>query len=1818
MKRTLGWGLLCLVGMVCEGQQLSREYIRMGGRVIAIESPGGLILPAEPAAVACSDGGQKTLAVTAAATMAWSASVPAASPLKLVGATSFTGNASVTYNWQGSNCGLAERSEFISFAPAGGTTQTIRIRQLGGAGGTFTVEPASVTMSYCPAGNSAVTITVPAVDETPSATSAQTWITNITIAPPPALTRSLSFQVTENTGATERSGTIQVQNGSVQQTVTVVQTGKPALSLPARVEAPTAGGAVSVQITAPAGLTYSIQLLDNPSVVQPLTVTQATGPMTLVLTALPLASGTRAARLQVKATGPCGDIVAETLISQTSGSSVTFQLTNQSGVLVTTEQISATGGAGSIRIVNLAGPSNLHLTVTKDQASPWLTVGNTCQPLQNGVTIPYSAIDNPPTSEGDGPPRTATLFLRAVTNGCPATAPAYAGDSVVFTLTQLGRSPSVINHTIAPLAFDNIPAEGAPPHAPSNYETVVQVSQEDPSYPFVWWPQMNGFVSGPNISQGTVYNPGPNDPRVVSGYRAPGKVAPTTVAKNPCDVPRSANGYVFFATADGNSGVQTVRYTQNASTTPTSVCFEPDPFGAPVENGAARGTYVVRAHGATSYAEIDRVTMEFRRISNPQTLRACRVIAARTSGVWSYELQDDMNVSPGSGVALGTAASVSRSGCTLYSSGTGPLSSSSGRVLHFGFHIQIRPSFVTSTGTSNVVTALSVNAGATAASTDVGFDVAGGAPTAETAAPNVATSATQDFQFDFADDFGFDNIREAQIRFGDTSTPFCDVQFQQTVVTGFLTNVFGIVDLTTGAAQSNDYRGINETPSWTLTNGRCTVSNVARLATPNGLRLTFRIQPAAAFATGVRPILARVSNGAGLWSPGGWTQVGVWNLGGTGGGGTGGGGTGTAGKSVRLDGNARLVANVTDTATFNNRVEWRIETRIHGTAAQPLEFQDGAWLFSANGQAAARVYLESGERYLLTEANPTQHFCRYIVTGKQDLVIRVQRRAGGLPEFGVWEVVAGSLVNLNPAACGTASVPATLNFAGPLILGGSPWGGATNNLRGAIAHFRMYGTPSAIGSTPSLAAEPAAMLLGYEFEGLTPLAGNPGPELGIQPTGQTVGTEDTPGGGSGGGGGTTPPAAGTSVWLNGGQRLVASVPATLPNAMDMANRNEWRIEMRVHADVAGNRPLSLPGDSRLLAANGQVEVKSVWATGIQYLRAETATGECRWVITNKEDMLLQVQRRPGTPIEFGLWAVNGNVLSLVQPEYCPAGSVPPTGTNFTGGSFVLGGPSWGGGVNTITGAIAHFRLYATAAAVGSVPSLTAGTGQAMRWEFEGSGATLLTGESGGPGLSVEGGTVSSVATPGSAGGGTGALTATDIGAVPEPGSTSFANNTYTMVTRSGLAFGTADSMHYAYQAMTGDFEAVVQVASFEGGHHTAKAGLMVRDPANGQTAAGAKEVFVALQKQPSALSRCLKQWRNTANGTTGHVDSGVTATAPTWLRLRRQGNVFTLSCKAGASLPTSWTDLGNETVSMGGPVLVGLGVSAENVEGSGNAQLTAEFTNLTIGSLVTLGVSPPENTPLMEASGGSGSFSVTAGGAWTAASMAQECPGGTGCWLTVGTMSGTGNATVGYTVGNNSNWYGGRSGPVRVSAGGSTGYHVVRQKPAGNFDALITLMDPDVAEPQRRMRIDLMNLPHTLTGVHLDIGPAGGSGPSSTRCYVVFDWVQSTNANVYHMKWDGWATTDQGSAGEPRTIQVKNPANAQQVNCELFLGNATFEDMGPGTGTATRNYKMEVTVTLGGNLPAGVKPIRVIAKLRQDTTTGPLYHERWWEVGYWR
>jgi len=138
----------------------------------------------------------------------------------------------------------------------------------------------------------------------------------------------------------------------------------------------------------------------------------------------------------------------------------------------------------------------------------------------------------------------------------------------------------------------------------------------------------------------------------------------------------------------------------------------------------------------------------------------------------------------------------------------------------------------------------------------------------------------------------------------------------------------------------------------------------------------------------------------------------------------------------------------------------------------------------------------------------------------------------------------------------------------------------------------------------------------------------------------------------------------------------------------------------------------------------------------------------------------------------------------------------------------------------------------------------------------------------------------------------------------------------------GTIGGTSDSMRYMYMPAFGDFTATVKVVSQGNTNSSAKAGIMIRQSANANSA-----YYMVAQTPGSGVSY---SYRRTAGGTAVTASSGTT-TYPVWLKIERTNNTFkAYSAVDSGGSPGTWTLISGstQTFRMDNEAICGLAASS--------------------------------------------------------------------------------------------------------------------------------------------------------------------------------------------------------------------------------------------------------------------------------------------------
>ena len=182
----------------------------------------------------------------------------------------------------------------------------------------------------------------------------------------------------------------------------------------------------------------------------------------------------------------------------------------------------------------------------------------------------------------------------------------------------------------------------------------------------------------------------------------------------------------------------------------------------------------------------------------------------------------------------------------------------------------------------------------------------------------------------------------------------------------------------------------------------------------------------------------------------------------------------------------------------------------------------------------------------------------------------------------------------------------------------------------------------------------------------------------------------------------------------------------------------------------------------------------------------------------------------------------------------------------------------------------------------------------------------------------------------------------DIGSPALAGRSSEANGTFSVTGAGSDIWGARDQFQFMYQQASGDLDIVARVNTIGYAHQWSKAGVMIRESLSDSAAhafmTGSAGKGWAFQRRP-------------VSGGNSVNSPGSLSTPPGWVRLVRQGDLFTAFESTNG---TDWEVVGTETIQMPTSVYVGLAVTSHNQ----NATSTATFTNVAVTK-----PPPSPNTP---------------------------------------------------------------------------------------------------------------------------------------------------------------------------------------------------------------------------------------------------------------
>ncbi len=161
-------------------------------------------------------------------------------------------------------------------------------------------------------------------------------------------------------------------------------------------------------------------------------------------------------------------------------------------------------------------------------------------------------------------------------------------------------------------------------------------------------------------------------------------------------------------------------------------------------------------------------------------------------------------------------------------------------------------------------------------------------------------------------------------------------------------------------------------------------------------------------------------------------------------------------------------------------------------------------------------------------------------------------------------------------------------------------------------------------------------------------------------------------------------------------------------------------------------------------------------------------------------------------------------------------------------------------------------------------------------------------------------------------------------------------------------WGTADQFHYVWQQLPADGNVSAHITALTSASAWAKAGVMLRQNTN-----TGSPYYAILATTGNGV---VVQYRTTQGLTTNQI-GGITAKAPTYLKVSRSGSVYSAYTSSDG---VNWTLVPKSslTLNLSGPALAGLAFTSHNA----NALGTATFDTVSISGAI---VPTPSPTPTL-------------------------------------------------------------------------------------------------------------------------------------------------------------------------------------------------------------------------------------------------------------
>lgn len=176
----------------------------------------------------------------------------------------------------------------------------------------------------------------------------------------------------------------------------------------------------------------------------------------------------------------------------------------------------------------------------------------------------------------------------------------------------------------------------------------------------------------------------------------------------------------------------------------------------------------------------------------------------------------------------------------------------------------------------------------------------------------------------------------------------------------------------------------------------------------------------------------------------------------------------------------------------------------------------------------------------------------------------------------------------------------------------------------------------------------------------------------------------------------------------------------------------------------------------------------------------------------------------------------------------------------------------------------------------------------------------------------------------------------DIGSPQLAGSARLVETGWDLIAGGTDIWEKADQFHFVFQDLSGNFDIAVRVESFTPAHLYSKAGLMIRENVNADSAHLMFLVFAGDAPRNNNLGAYEMQFRPVAGADCQGIYPAVRPPAPpefpaafptSWLRVARRGNQFSAFASTDGK---SWKRYGEQVLPLASTVMIGPALTSHN------------------------------------------------------------------------------------------------------------------------------------------------------------------------------------------------------------------------------------------------------------------------------------------------